>query len=304
MGKRWTVVVAWTLVSLLAVGAASAWASPKGFPTGTPITGTVTWTAWRGDDLYVEVDVNRDGRGDVWFKVEHRAAVVDGDGRPLGLSAVGTGTSVTATAYEFDDGYYEVYRLVVGTAAAGAEPGAFLSGTVQQSFSFGDHIFVSLAAPSGASAITAKIRRNALVADRQGKRLALDEIRPGRTLTLAGYRLDRDGYYEVWHVIVEDAGTPASPGSPTAPVEGEVVDRIEMAGALFLRLVVASPASGGSDAGERVVVEARLGPSARLLDPSGRTVSREAVQRGSRLRLSRYEPNGGYLEVSEAVVAR
>jgi hypothetical protein len=130
---------AFVRVGLLAVWIGLAWGS-WAWAQQAPITGTVVQLWWAKDDLFVQLDTNNDTRADLLVKIEHKTQIVDVNNKPLPLSAIVVGVTLTVTHYKWDDaGYYEAYRVVVGAASPGQSPPAQqpIKGTVLQTFKFG-----------------------------------------------------------------------------------------------------------------------------------------------------------------------
>ena len=196
-------------------------ASPDDSPSssGNPITGVVVLLSWQEDDLFVQLDTNDDGQGELWVKISDSTLIVDPDGNPLSISAIQVGVRITVTHYEFEHGYYEAKRVVVETTSSGSggtsapcpDP---IQGVVTQATWLGEDFFVRLDTDhDGTPETRAKIKRSALIEDPQGNVLTMNDIQPGVTLTLVNYKLDDDGYYEAWRVIVGEVD-PTTKSSP------------------------------------------------------------------------------------------
>jgi len=98
-----------------------------------------------------------------------------------------------------------------------------------------------------------------------------------------GYKLDDDGYYEAWHVIV---GQPqAAPGGPPAtgaqpPLTGRVLQVIPFADDLLLWL--------DADDDRTPDYPVRVTPKTQITDPQGNPLGRDAIRVGVRLKVERY----------------
>jgi len=260
-----------------------------------PITGTVVQIFWRGDDLFVWLDTNSDQKADVLVKIEHKTQIVDGTNKPVPLTAITVGVVLTVTHYKWDDdGYYEAYRVVVGATSAGQPPVAPtqqpIKGTVIQTFWFGDDFFVALDVNSdGQPDLRVKIKHHAIITDPAGNRVGFDAIKPGAVITLVAYKLEDDGYYEVWHVIVGETSTPA-----LQPLVGTVLEVLSLGDDLFVRL------DANGDGKEDYPV--KIGKSTQIVDSQGKPVDRSAIVKGVRLTITHYELKNGYYEAKHVIV--
>jgi len=260
-----------------------------------PITGTVMQLWWAKDDLFVQLDTNNDTRADVLVKIEHKTQIVDVNNNPLPMSAITVGVTLTVTRYKWDDdGYYEAYRVIVGAASTGQPPAAPaqqpIKGTVLQTLKFGDDFFVALDT-NGDNQPDArvKIKSRAIITDPAGNTLPLDAIKPGVIITLIAYKLDDEGYYEAWHVIVGETSTPA-----LQPLVGTVLEVLSFGDDLFVRL------DANGDGKEDFPV--KVGKSAQIVDPQGKALDRSAIVKGVRLTVTQYELKNGYYEAKYVIV--
>ncbi len=277
---------------------------PYGYGT-QPFGGKVVQVSWRGDDFFVWLDVTGDSTGDVWVKIKEEAIVRLPNGAvvPLWQAAdqIRVGTSLTVVRWKLEHGYYEAYEVIVGQLPGGSPtpppglpvgaPGAppapaapSVQGTVTVATWFGDDFFVGLDTNGdGRADVQVKIKRTARIVDPQGNPLGFDAIRPGVTLTLVGYKLDDDGYYEAWHVIV---GRPqAAPGGPPAtgaqpPLTGRVLQVIPFVDDLLIWL--------DADDDRTPDYPVRVTPKTQITDPQGNPLGRDVIQVGVRLRVERY----------------
>lgn len=260
-----------------------------------PITGTVVQLWWAKDDLFVQLDTNSDQRPDVLIKIEHKTQIVDVNNTPLPITAITRGVTLTVTHYKWDDdGYYEAYRVVVGTATTGQLPTTPtqqpIKGTVLQALQFGDDFFVALDTNGDSHTdLRVKIKSRAIITDPAGNRLSFDAIKPGVTLTLVAYKLDGEGYYEAWHVIVGETSTPV-----LQPLVGTVVEVLLFGDDLFVRL------DANGDGTEDFPV--KIGKSAQIVDTQGKPLDRSAIVKGVRLTVSQYELKNGYYEAKYVIV--
>jgi len=283
---------AFVRVGLLAVWIGLAWGS-WAWAQQAPITGTVVQLWWAKDDLFVQLDTNNDTRADLLVKIEHKTQIVDVNNKPLPLSAIVVGVTLTVTHYEWDDdGYYEAYRVVVGAASPGQSPPAQqpIKGTVLQTFQFGDDFFVALDINSDNQPdIRVKIKSRAVVTDPAGNSLPLDAIKPGVVITLIAYKLDDEGYYEAWHVIVGEAAAPT-----LQPLVGIVLEVLSLGDDLFVRL------DANGDGKEDFPV--KISKSAQIVDLQGKPLDRSSIVKGVRLTITQYELKDGYYEAKRVIV--
>ncbi len=266
---------------------------------GNPIVGTVVLLSWQEDDLFVQLDTNDDGQGEIWVKIDDSSTViVDPNGNPLPLSAIQVGVTLTVTHYEFEHGYYEAKRVVVGPAGGSpsGSPGPCqqpLQGVVIRTFWFGDDFFVGLDTNADSQEdIRVKIKPNATITDPQGNRVGFEAIRSGVTLTLVGYKLDDDGYYEAWHVIVGEAPSAQPPADQA--IRGTVIEVVPFGDDLFVRL------DADGDGLEDYPV--KIDGDTVLVDPNGNPVDPSAIQVGITLTVTEYTFRDGYYEAKRAVV--
>jgi len=263
--------------------------------SANPITGTVVQLSWRGDDLFVQLDVNADGTGDLWVKIKHKTIIVDPQGNPLGLEAIQVGVQLTVTHYKIEHGYYEAYRVVVGAGTStplGQQP---IQGKVLKTFWFGDDFFVSLDTDSdGQMDLRVKIKKGAIIADPQGNRLGFEAIQPGVTLTLISYKLDDDGYYEAWHVIVGEMAATTPPAGQ--PLVGVVLEVIPFGDDLFVRL----DADGDGQEDYPVKIDEKT----VIVDPDGNPLDRSAITVGVKLTVTEYQLKDGYYEAKHVIVGQ
>lgn len=261
-----------------------------------PITGTVVQLSWRGDDLFVWLDMNGDQRSNALVKIEHKTQIVDSNNKPVPITAITVGVTLTITHYKWDDdGYYEAYRVIVGAAGAG-QPPVFpptmqpITGTVVQAFWFGDDFFVALDINSDSQAdLRVKIKHHAIITDPNGNRLSFDAIKPGVVITLVAYKFDDDGYYEAWQVIVGHVATPA-----LQALVGVVLDVIVFGDDLLVRL------DANNDGKEDFPV--KISKSTQIVDPQGRPLDRSVIAKGVRLTITHYELKNGYYEAKRVIV--
>ncbi|GEM_PF-1449515 len=292
------------------VGAAASPDDDSSPQSGNPITGVVLLLSWQGDDLFVELDVNDDGRGDLWVKIEDDTLIVDPDGNPLPITAIQVGVTITVTHYEFEHGYYEAKRVVVGTASPPSTDGASapcpdpIQGVVTQAAWLGDDFFVQLDTDGdGTPELRAKIKRSALIEDPEGNALTMDAIRSGVILTLVNYKLDDDGYYEAWHVIVGEVdpatvscrGAEAGAAGAGRPIQGVVVRAFWFGDDFFVGLDV--------DGDSREELRVKIEHDATITDPQGNRLGFEAIRPGVTLTLVGYKlDDDGYYEAWHVIV--
>lgn len=260
-----------------------------------PITGTVVQLWWAKDDLFVQLDTNNDTRADVLVEIEQKTQIVDVNNNPLPINAIVVGVTLTVTHYKWDDdGYYEAYRVVVGTASTGQPPAASaqqpIKGVVLQTLKFGDDFFVALDT-NGDNQPDArvKIKSRAIITDPAGNRLSFDAIKPGVTITLVAYKLDDEGYYEAWHVIVGETSTPV-----LQPLVGIVLEVLSFGDDLFVRL------DANGDGKEDFPV--KISKSTTIVDPQGKSLDRSSIVKGVRLTITQYELKNGYYEAKHVIV--
>lgn len=287
---------AFVRVGLLAVLVGLAWGS-WAWAQPAPIVGTVVQLWPSKDDLFVQLDTNGDTRADVLVKIERKTQIVDVNNTPLPMSAIAVGVTLTITHYKWDDdGYYEAYRVVVGAAGAGQPPAPTMQpikGTVVQTLQFGDDLFVTLDVNGDAQPeIRVKIKRNAIITDPNGNRLSFDAIKSGVTLTLVAYKLDDEGYYEAWQLIVGEGAAATAPAQQA--LQGVVLEVWTLGDDLFVRL------DSNGDGKEDFPV--KIGKSAQIVDLQNKPLDRSAITKGVRLTITHYELRDGYYEAKHVIV--
>ncbi len=259
-----------------------------------PLVGTVVQLWWAKDDLFVQLDTNSDKRPDVLVKIERKTQIVDVNNNPVPITAISLGVTLTVTHYKWDDdGYYEAYRVVVG-AVAGQPPTAPaqqpIKGTVLQTLKFGDDFFVALDTTGDSQPdIRVKIKSRAIITDPAGNTLSWDAIKPGVVITLIAYKLDDEGYYEAWHVIVGETSTPA-----LQPLVGTALEVLPFGDDLFVRL------DANGDGKEDFPV--KISRSTQIVDLQGKILDRSAIVKGVRLTVTQYELKNGYYEAQYVIV--
>ena len=75
-------------------------------PTQTaPVTivGQVVMLTQWGNSLYMQLDLNVDGVGDIWVKVMHKVFISDSEGNALDIAAIELGDYVQITKYYWDE---------------------------------------------------------------------------------------------------------------------------------------------------------------------------------------------------------
>lgn len=259
-----------------------------------PIVGTVVQLWAKKDDLFVQLDTNSDKRPDVLVEIGRKTQVVDVNNNPLPLSAIAVGVVLTITHYKWDDdGYYEAYRVVVG--AVTGQPPAIpapqpIKGTVLQTLKFGDDFFVALdTTGDGRPDIRVKIKSRTVITDPAGNTLSLDAIKPGVIITLIAYKLDDEGYYEAWQVIVGETSTPA-----LQPLVGTALEVLSFGDDLFVRL------DANGDGKEDFPV--KISKSTQIVDLQGKVLDRSAIVKGVKLTVTQYELKNGYYEAKHVIV--
>lgn len=301
IGMGLLAVLLLTLGMAYGVAASSDDDSPSS--SGNPITGVVLLLSWQGDDLFVQLDTNDDGQGEIWVKIESSTVIVDPNGNPLPLSAIQVGVTLTVTHYEFEHGYYEAKRVVVGTSASSSSGSSGpcrqpLQGIVIQATWLGDDFFVQLDTnDDGQQDTRVKIKHHALIEDPQGNPLTFGDIRPGVILTLVGYKLDDDSYYEAWHVIVGEVDPATISCSPSSgqPLQGVVTRTFWFGDDFFVGL------DTDNDGGEDLRV--KIKHNATITDPQGARLGFEAIRPGVTLTLVGYKlDDDGYYEAWHVIV--
>ena len=264
--------------------------------SGAPLTvivGEVTQASQRGDDLFVQLDASGDGNGDVWIKIDDDTVLINPQGQRVSSDVVTVGTTLSVTDYEYEDAYYEAYRIVVHPSnAAGQDP---LHGTIVDRFWFGSGLVVGLDADGdGAVEIEAAIVQDARILSPSGTPLGFAAVQPGTELTLVIYDRSEAGLYEARHVIV----APRSSAQPTdgAPLIGEILEVIRLGAASYLTL--------DADGDGFVDYPVRVDAETQLVDAQGRPLSPDALRAGGRVRVSeyRFDPDAGYYRAERVVI--
>jgi hypothetical protein len=119
--------------------------------------------------------------------------------------------------------------------------------------------------------------------------LPLDAIKPGVVITLIAYKLDDEGYYEAWHVIVGEAAAPT-----LQPLVGIVLEVLSLGDDLFVRL------DANGDGKEDFPV--KISKSAQIVDLQGKPLDRSSIVKGVRLTITQYELKDGYYEAKRVIV--
>lgn len=287
------------VLALLLAGGGLVWADSDDddlppASTASPITGKVVVLSQRRDALFVHLDANGDGLGDLWGRLERKTQIVDPSGNPQPITAIAVGMPLTITHYKVRHGYYKAYRVMVGTAGPSASGRQPLQGKVAQVFRFGDDLFVRLDINGeGQMDVRVKIKRNAIIADPQGNRLGFEAIQPGMPLTLIAYKPDDDGYYEAWHIIVRKMAAPAPAGRP---LQGIVLEVIPFGNSLFVRL------DADEDGQEDYPV--KIDKNTVIVDPQSKPLDRSAIKKGVKLTVTHYQPKNGSYEAKRVALSR
>lgn len=263
---------------------------------GSAMAGTVVALSHRGDDLFVQLDTNGDGQGEVWVEIDRETWILDAARNRLPRTAIGTGVDLVVSHYERERGYYEARRVVVGSPwPAGGPPARKpLSGRVLQVFPFGDGLFLALDTDGdGQGDARVRLGAAAIVTDPAGKRLGPERLRPGETLTLVVYGRGDDGYYRARHVIVGGRSGRTTPGG-SDPLKGAVLEVIPLGRDLFVRL------DADGDGQEDYPVW--IGEQTRIQDVQGRRSDPGRVRRGVKLTVPAYRLEEGYYRAMEVVV--
>lgn len=283
---------------LLLAGSGQVWAdlhdddSPPA-STASRITGRVIVLSRRGGNLFFHLDVNGDGLGDLWGKIERKTKIVNPSGNPQPITSIAVGMPLTITHYRVRHGYYNVYQVMVGTAGTSAPGRQPLQGKVAQVFRFGDDLFVHLDINrEGQMAVRVKIKRNAIITNPQGNHLGFEALQPGVTLTLIAYKPD-DDYYEAWHIIVAKMAAPAPAGQP---FQGIVLEVIPFGNNLFARL------DADGDGQEDYPV--KIDKNTVIVDPQSKPLNRSAIIKGAKLTVTHYKLKNGSYEARRVILNR
>jgi len=274
----------------------------NGGPSGpqTPIEGTVVSIS-QVDDLFLLLDTNGDGTGDIWIKIEHDGQLLDEAGQSISPSSIVLGMLLTLTRYDFEGSYYEVSQAVVSQGEPKGNVG--LSGQIVLAFPFGNTTVLSLDFNRDGQADTVvKVNRHGLITDMQGQLLGPNTLQVGKILSIVSHTLDSEGGILAWHVIVGDAEMTA-PALPT--VLGVVAQQYDLAGFRYLLLDDNSGlavAQNYLDSGGLIPIQ--LDGQTLLQDPEGQLLSFDKIQIGTSLDVRDYEFVEGYFKAKRVVIVR
>lgn len=254
-----------------------------------PISGRVVEISLVGD-LFLHLDTDGDGIGDIWAKIEDDSELVDVNGQPVSPSQITVGTLLLLTRYKFEETYYEIIRAVVGEGELSGS--GTLSGRIALAFAFGENTFVELDTDGdGRGDLPLKVKQSGLITDAQGRALGAEGLQSGVLLRLISYTRGADGFYVTWHVIVGEGDGGAT---PLPLVAGRVVERHALGSWVFVRL---DP--DGDGPGEWLV---RLGPQTELRDRRDRRRSLDALQVDDHLEVPGYTFIEGYFDARRALL--
>lgn len=255
-------------------------------------------------DLFVHLDTDGDGRGDLWAKVESdQSELVDALGNPVSAADIAIGVFLTLTDYEYEDGYYKVKRAVVSQGQP--QESTELGGIILTAFAFGEHTLALLDLDDdGQGDLTLKVKHTGLILDPQGNSLDESSLRPGVRVRALSSQLDTEGIWVTWHVVVGEGELSAA---VYPKVEGTVRERYELGGVEYV-LLAGRPGGprmqsrGPNDSAGLLAV--RLGPGARLQDEAGSTLALANVQVGVELIVPQYTVREGYFDAQLAILHR
>jgi len=278
------------LLGVLVIGV-GAWADSGPLAPQNPISGRVVEIS-QVEELFLHLDTDGDGQGDIWAKIENDSTLVDVDGQPLSPSDIALGTLVLLTSYKFEGKFYEIIQAVVGEGELSGN-GA-LSGHIVDTFPFGENVYVNLDTDSdGLGDLAVKVKRTGLMTDASGRATSSDTLQPGVRLQIISFALDADGFFVTWHVII-GAAENAGP-SPMPLVAGTLVERHTLGGVVFARLD-----NDGDGLGELPV---RLSAQTQLSATSGTALTLEDAQLGTQVEVLRYTFVEGYYETFQGVIS-
>jgi len=266
-----------------------------------PISGRVVQVS-QVTDLFVHLDTDDDGRGDLWAKVESdQSELVDALGNPASATDIAIGVFLTLTDYEYEDGYYKVKRAVVGQGQP--QETTELGGIILTAFAFGEHTLTLLDLDDdGFGDLTLKVKHTGLILDPQGNSLDESSLLPDVRLRALSSQLDAQGAWVTWHVVVGEGSLSAE---VYPKVEGTVRERYELGGVEYVLL---AQGPGGPRMQSRGPNESagwlavRLGPGAHLQDESGNALSLAEIQVGAQLSVSQYTVREGYFDAQLAIL--
>lgn len=270
-----------------------------------PISGRVVQVS-QVADLFVHLDIDGDGRGDLWAKLEAgKSELVDALGYPAASTEIEVGVFLTLTDYEYEDGYYKIKRAVIGQSQP--QGTSELGGIILAAFSFGEHTLALLDLDDDRQGdLSLKVKHTGLILDPQGNFLDESSLRPGVRLRALSWQLDADGLWATWHAVV---GEGALSVLVYPKVEGTVRERYELGGVIYV-LLAQRPGAGGPRLQSRgpndpdAALAVRLGPGARVQDEAGKALSLADVQAGVVLSVLQYTVREGYFDTQLAVVGR
>jgi hypothetical protein len=118
-----SIALASALVGALLFGGLSAENNPQ------PFAGIVTELSQFDDGLFVHLDLNGNGQGDLWVKVLSKASIQDEDGNDLSLYEIEAGSILIIVNYSPKDSYYESDQVTLIVPKADDKP--FLGDVLQ-----------------------------------------------------------------------------------------------------------------------------------------------------------------------------
>ncbi len=287
------------LIALFLSFTLAAWAA-DGVPSGpqTPIEGTVVSIS-QVDDLFLLLDTNGDGSGDIWVKVENDSQLFDETGERVSPSSVEVGMLLTLTRYDFEGSYYEVSQALVSQGEPTGNTG--LSGQIVLAFPFGTTHILSLDFNrDGQGDTIVKVSHDGLVTDMQGLLLDFSALQVGKVLSIVSHTLDSEGAILAWHVIVGDGEVSTS----TLPVVvGVIAQQVELEGVRYLLLDSSGdltqyfPQSGG-----RLPIQ--LNEQTLLQNPEGKLLPFEDLQIGTSVDVRDYDFVEGHFKAKQVLITR
>lgn len=264
-----------------------------------PIEGIVVSISQVGD-LFLFLDTNGDGTGDVWVKIDTDTQLLDEAGEVIPPSSVTVGMLLILTRYEFEGSYYEVSQAIVSQGKPKGSVG--LSGEILLAFPFGSiYVFALDFDRDGKADTVVKIPYNALITNMQGALLDPNTLQVGRLLSLVSHTLDSAGNIIAWHAIVGDGEISAST-FPT--LVGIVRQQQELAGIRYVLLENPDLAVAQNYLDRGRLIPIQLDRRTLVQDSNGQTLPLDSIQIGARLEVSDYVFIEGYFKAKRVIPMR
>lgn len=168
------------------------------------LSGRIVDTFPFGENVYVNLDTDGDGLGDLAVKVKRSGLMTDASGRAMSSDALQPGVRLQVISFTLDaDGFFVTWHVIVGAAEdAATSPLPLVAGTLVERHTLGGAVFVRLDNDGdGLGELPVRLSAETQLSDTSGKALTLEDAQLGVRLEVLRYTFV-EGYYETFEGVI------------------------------------------------------------------------------------------------------